>query len=510
MSRRPGAPVTGALWYAGRGAGVVAFVLLSGVLVLGIVTWSARPLPGLPRFAVVALHRSIALLAVVFVAVHALTLRLDPYAALSWLDLVLPTGRTLHPVGYGLGAVALDLIAAVVVTSLVRTRLSPRWWRRIHGLSYVLWVVALVHIVLSGTDTGTTWLVGTLLVAGIAVVVAAGSRWLAEEGIRRYAAARCRLRAAGRAGDDDDGEGGAARRREPGLPAHRDRHGSPAPLILDDLRASGLTGRGGAGFPLWRKLEAAADTSRWRSPVVVANGAEGEPASSKDRALMLRAPHLVLDGLALAADLIGASRTVAYVRADALGAVRTAAEERRRARLPEPPVRVVAARPGFVAGEETAVLAALEGRAPRPADKARRITERGLDGRPTVVSNVETLAHLAVIGLAGVPAFRARGTDTEPGTVLATVHDRHGRRVVELQHGVPLTEVLDEEQDRPVLVGGYHGAWLAPDEVRDGSLSRAALHPHGATPGAGVLLELPAGTCVLRRVHLLVRFVCGV
>ena len=174
--------MTGALWYAGRGAGVVAFVLLSGVLVLGIVIWSARPLPGLPRFAVVALHRSIALLAVVFVAVHVLTLRLDPYAELSWLDLVLPTGRTLHPVGYGLGAVALDLIAAVVVTSLVRTRLSPRWWRRIHGLSYVLWVVALVHVVLSGTDIGTTWLVGTLLVAGIAVVVAAGSRWLAEEG----------------------------------------------------------------------------------------------------------------------------------------------------------------------------------------------------------------------------------------------------------------------------------------------------------------------------------------
>ena len=296
---------------------------------------------------------------------------------------------------------------------------------------------------------------------------------------------------------------------DPSLAAHRDRHGSPASLTLDDVRASGLTGRGGAGFPLWRKLEAAADTSRWRSPVVVANGAEGEPASSKDRALMLRSPHLVLDGLALAADVIGARRTVAYVRADVLGAVRAAADERRRARLPEPPVRVVAARPGFVAGEETAVLAALEGRAPRPADKARRITERGLDGRPTVVSNVETLAHLAVIGLAGVPAFRARGTDTEPGTVLATVHDHHGRRVVELEHGVGLTEVLDEEQDRPVLIGGYHGAWLAPDEVRDGRLSRVALHPHGATPGAGVLLELPAGTCGLAETARLVGYLAG-
>ena len=173
--------MNGALWYAGRGAGVVAFVLLSGVIVLGTATWAARPLPGLPRFAVVALHRSTALLAVVFVAVHVLTLRLDPYAELSWLDVVVPTGRTLHPVGYGLGAVALDLIAAVVVTSLVRSRLPLRWWRRVHGLSYVLWGVALVHVVVSGTDTGTTWLVGTLLVTGIAVVVAAGSRWLADE-----------------------------------------------------------------------------------------------------------------------------------------------------------------------------------------------------------------------------------------------------------------------------------------------------------------------------------------
>lgn len=173
--------MSGALWYAGRGAGVVAFVLLSAVIVLGTVTWSARPLPGLPRFAVVALHRSTALLAVVFVAVHVLTLRLDPYAELSWLDVVIPTGGTLHPVGYGLGAVALDLVAAVVVTSLVRSRLSPRWWRRVHWLSYALWVVALVHIVVSGTDTGTTWLVGTLIVTGLAVVVAAGSRWLAGE-----------------------------------------------------------------------------------------------------------------------------------------------------------------------------------------------------------------------------------------------------------------------------------------------------------------------------------------
>lgn len=281
------------------------------------------------------------------------------------------------------------------------------------------------------------------------------------------------------------------------LAAHRERHGVPSPLSLDDVRASGLTGRGGAGFPLWRKLEAAAEGPWWRSPVVVANGAEGEPASSKDRALLLRAPHLVLDGLALAAGVVGAHRAIAYVRADAVDAVRAAAEERRRARLPEPAVRVVAASPGFVAGEETAVLAALGGDAPRPADKARRITDRGLGGRPTVVSNVETLAHLAVVGLAGVPSFRARGTDAEPGTLLATVRDHHGRRVVEVDHGVPLAQVLGGDPDRPLLVGGYHGAWLAPAEVADARLSRASLGAYGATPGAGVLLERPAGTCGL-------------
>ncbi len=142
------------------------------------------------------------------------------------------------------------------------------------------------------------------------------------------------------------------------------------------------------------------------------------------------------------------------------------------------------------------MLAALAGRAARPADKQRRITERGPGRSAHRGQHVETLAHLAVVGSAGVPAFRARGTDAEPGTLLATVHGRHGRRVVELEHGVALTEVLGEpdgDLQRPVLVGGYHGAWLDVRTARTATLSRSSLDAQGASPGAGVVVELPRG-----------------
>src|SRR5205814_1065781 len=156
----------------------------------------------------------------------------------------------------------------------------------------------------------------------------------------------------------------------------------------------------------------------------------------------------------------------------------------------------------FVSGEESAVVSAIEGRAPLPKDKFRRVVVSGVRGRPTLVQNVETLAHLALIARHGPAWFRSRGTADEPGTFLASVSGAVARQgVYEMSYGVPVAEALGRAGGatvplQAVLVGGYHGAWL-PADALGAPLSRAGLRPWGAVPGAGVLVALPAGRCGL-------------
>jgi NADH:ubiquinone oxidoreductase subunit F (NADH-binding) len=286
----------------------------------------------------------------------------------------------------------------------------------------------------------------------------------------------------------------------PDLAAHRQRNGAlprPAPGQLIRLaEQSGLTGRGGASFPTWRKLAAVATGP---PGVVVANGAEGEPASAKDRTLLARAPHLVLDGLQLVAEAVRAERAYIYTRAASVG---HALAERRAAGWDHTRVEVVEAPDGFVTGEETAVVAAIEGRPALPRDKARRIIEAGVKGRPTLVQNVETLAHLALIARHGPAWFRGRGTPDEPGTFLASVSGAVTvPGVYEIGYGLPASELVrlaggPSEPVRAILIGGYHGAWL-PAGLDHLPLSRAGLRPVGGSPGAGVVLVLPATRCGL-------------
>lgn len=172
-----------ALWYVGRGSGVVSLVLLTVVMVLGIGSRSGRPAFGLPRFAVVALHRSASLMAVAFLAIHVVTLLLDPQAALRLVDLVLPFDATFRPLWMGLGTLGLDVMAAVVVTSLLRQRIGVRAWRAVHWLAYVSWPVAILHTVGTGTDRSTWWLV-TLTGLSIAAVGSA-LIWRLGEGFGR-------------------------------------------------------------------------------------------------------------------------------------------------------------------------------------------------------------------------------------------------------------------------------------------------------------------------------------
>jgi NADH:ubiquinone oxidoreductase subunit F (NADH-binding) len=293
----------------------------------------------------------------------------------------------------------------------------------------------------------------------------------------------------------------------PDLAAHARAHGPlPAPQdLVSLLRDAGLRGHGGAAFPAWRKL---ASMTAGRNVVVVANGAEGEPASAKDRTLLRAAPHLVLDGLALVGAAVGARRAVVYVPAQVAPLLRRAVGERRdRVR-----VEVVEAPDTFVAGEETAVVSRLSGGPALPMDKFTRIGEAGVDGAPTVLNNVETLAHIALIARRGAEWFRAAGTDDDPGTFLATVSGAVRQTGVrEHAYGTSVGELLDaaggaEKPLQAVLVGGYHGAWLPMPEARDVAMTREALAPYGAAPGAGVVVALPTNACGLAATAQLIDF----
>lgn len=161
--------MTNALWYLGRGTGVSALVLFTLAVALGIVARSGRPLPGLPRFAVAAIHRTTSLTALGLLVVHITTLFFDPYAQLRLVDLVLPFAGAYRPVWLGLGTLAADLVVVLIVSSLLRRHIGQRGWRVLHWSAYACWPLALGHALGNGTDRSTTWLLATALSCGALV-----------------------------------------------------------------------------------------------------------------------------------------------------------------------------------------------------------------------------------------------------------------------------------------------------------------------------------------------------
>jgi NADH:ubiquinone oxidoreductase subunit F (NADH-binding) len=289
-------------------------------------------------------------------------------------------------------------------------------------------------------------------------------------------------------------------RRHGGLPSTGGRQ------IRSVVAESGLTGRGGAGFPTHRKLDVVASGRR---AVAIGNGAEGEPASRKDRVLLSHAPHLVLDGLQLAARSVDAHEAHLYVPSDSVAAVRAALAVRR-----DPlPVTIDVAPDAFVAGEESAVVSAVGGGPAIPQDKSVRVIERGLRGRPTLVQNVETLAHLAMIVRYGADWFRRAGTADEPGTFLATLTGPvRTPGVYEFPYGIRVGDAMTAaggatEPLQALLVGGYHGAWVPARP--DVEISRAGLAAFDASPGAGIMLPLAARSCGLVATAHVVTYLAG-
>jgi predicted ferric reductase len=158
------------LWYATRATGVMALVLLTATVVLGVAGTARFATPRWPRVITARLHRNLSLLAVAFVATHVLTTELDPYAPVGWVSAIVPFASPYRTFWLGLGTVAFDMLLAVVVTSLLRARLGYRAWRAVHWLGYACWPVALWHGLGTGTDSRLSW-----LLAGDAACVACSS-----------------------------------------------------------------------------------------------------------------------------------------------------------------------------------------------------------------------------------------------------------------------------------------------------------------------------------------------
>jgi NADH:ubiquinone oxidoreductase subunit F (NADH-binding) len=283
------------------------------------------------------------------------------------------------------------------------------------------------------------------------------------------------------------------------------------------LEASGLQGRGGAGFPVARKLRAVAE-SRGK-PVVVVNGTEGEPMSGKDKVLLRHLPHLVLDGaVALATELgthdvvVAVSRSAKPERVALAAAV---AERQARRSDGRVDVRIATVPDGFVAGEETALVQHLNGGPPLPTLTPPRPFERGVDGRPTLVQNAETVAHVALIGRYGSDWFRELGTRAEPGSALFTVSGAVRRPGVhEASLGVPIRELVAlaggvTKTPQAFLIGGYFGTWISAADATLLTLDDASLRPLGASLGARAIAVLPEDACGVAETARVARYLAG-
>jgi NADH:ubiquinone oxidoreductase subunit F (NADH-binding) len=282
--------------------------------------------------------------------------------------------------------------------------------------------------------------------------------------------------------------------------AHGRRERRNAAALIDRVERAGLCGRGGAGFPTAVKMRAVAG-ARGR-PIVVINGAEGEPASLKDRTLLGALPHLVLDGGVLAAQAVGADELIVGVcESSDVDALQRAIAERRGTADGSLRIRLATVPEHYVAGQEAALVNHLNGGPALPTFTPPMIFERGVSRRPTLVNNAETLAHLALIARHGSAWFRQLGTAAEPGSTLVTLSGPVAYPgVYEVEQGASLASLIEAAggataRVRAVLLGGYAGAWVGAQALSGLALSDEHLAPHGATLGAGVVLLLSEDAC---------------
>lgn len=280
--------------------------------------------------------------------------------------------------------------------------------------------------------------------------------------------------------------------------AHVDRR------FVDTIEHSGLIGRGGAGFPTATKWRAVGQRARGNA-VIVANGAEGEPQSRKDRLLMTQRPHLVLDGAIIASRVLRANGIVLYVgerHEEARHAMLRALSERPERERAIVSMNVAPAR--YVAGAEPAAIHMINEAIATPTNVPPYPFERGVGGAPTLVQNVETLAAVALLARHGA-------VDT---FLVTLAGGAHGRGVHEVAHGTRIGELVTAtggvtEPPRAVLIGGYFGSWVEPETAWNLPLDAAALRARGLGLGCGVVGVLPAGRCPVCETAGIMRYLAG-
>jgi NADH:ubiquinone oxidoreductase subunit F (NADH-binding) len=285
--------------------------------------------------------------------------------------------------------------------------------------------------------------------------------------------------------------------------------------FISALEASGLAGRGGAGFPVAIKL-AVAHAAGPGSTILV-NAMEGEPASDKDKLLLIRSPHLVLDGAQLLAAATGARRVAVCVpagREQVAAAVTRATSERVTARYPvAAPEELLRPPDRFIAGEESALARWVESGNSLPSFRPDKGTALRIGRRAALVHNAETLAHVAMITRTGPDAFRAHGLVEDPGTSLVTIGGAvEHPGVVEIDRGMPLIDIANRAapigQPQALLVGGYGGAWVGPQHFTTPYAS-LSLRTVGATAGVGIVVVLGQDACGLTESARIAHYLAG-
>ena len=275
--------------------------------------------------------------------------------------------------------------------------------------------------------------------------------------------------------------------------------------IIDAIERSRLVGSGGAGFPVATKWRAVAQRSHGNA-VIVVNGAEGEPQSKKDRVLMSERPHLVLDGAFIAARALRARHLILYI-GERHDAARSAMLRALSAR-PEPErgrVTASSAPARYVAGAEAAAVHFLNEGIATPTNVPPYPFERGVGGAPTLVQNVETLAHVALLARTGHTPQTAlvtlAGAVKRPGVLEVEPHTTIGDAV---QRGGGATEA-----PRAILVGGYFGSWVEPEQAWNLELNPDSLRRNGLGLGCGVIGLLPASRCPVCETAGIMRYLAG-
>ena len=301
------------------------------------------------------------------------------------------------------------------------------------------------------------------------------------------------------------------------LPAlARTKRGHAGPLVAE-IERSGLAGRGGGWFPTGRKMSAVVASSRQarKDPAVVVNAMEGEPAASKDAVLVHRNPHLVIDGAVLAAQSIGATTVhlAAHRGSRALHDLQKAVAARGGS---DPVELVVVDGPDrYVASEESALAHLVGEGIALPVTVPPRVFESGVRRRPTLLSNAETYAHIALVARHGAEWFRSVGDPAVPGTTLISVGGAVGQPgVLEVPTGTTVRQILGlaggtTGSVSAVVTGGYGGTWASAGALVDLPWTPEGLKPAGAVPGAGVLVVLPDDACGLVETARVVRWMAG-